>query len=102
MTNSATSTAQTEVLDLSGDKGLVVGIANEHSLAWSAAQHFRNAGAELAGTYLNEKAKPFVAPLATELAAPIFLPCDVSGPASSRPFSRRSRPHGADSTFSST
>lgn len=80
MTNSATSTAKAEVLDLVGRKGLVVGIANEHSLAWSAAQHFRNAGAELAITYLNEKAKPFVEPLAKELAAPMVLPCDVSNP----------------------
>jgi enoyl-[acyl-carrier protein] reductase I len=49
-----------EVLDLSGRRGLVVGIANEHSLAWAAAHHFRNAGAELAVTYLNDKAKPYV------------------------------------------
>jgi enoyl-[acyl-carrier protein] reductase I len=65
-------------LDLTGRKGLVVGIANEHSLAWSAAQHFRNAGAELAITYLNDKAKPFIEPLAQQLSAPIFLPCNVS------------------------
>lgn len=80
MTNSATSTAQREILDLGGRKGLVVGIANEYSLAWSAAQHFRNAGAELAVSYLNDRAKPYVEPLAMELAAPIFLPCDVSKP----------------------
>ena len=69
-----------EVLDLKGHKGLVVGIANEHSLAWSAARHFRNAGADLAITYLNEKAKPFVEPLAQEVEAPIFLPCSVAAP----------------------
>tara|TARA_R110000868_G_scaffold61059_1_gene185659 strand:+ start:1805 stop:1969 length:165 start_codon:yes stop_codon:yes gene_type:complete len=45
-----------EVIDLKDRKGLVVGIANEHSVAWSAAQHFRNAGADLAMTYLNDKA----------------------------------------------
>lgn len=78
MTISAASAAPAEALDLSGRKGLVVGIANEHSLAWSAARHFRNAGAELAVTYLNEKAKPFVEPLATDLAAPMVLPCDVA------------------------
>jgi enoyl-[acyl-carrier protein] reductase I len=55
-----------ESLDLAGRKGLVVGITNEHSLAWLAAQHFRNAGAELAITYLNDKAKPFVEPLARQ------------------------------------
>ena len=69
-----------EILDLGGRKGLVVGIANEHSLAWSAAQHFRNAGAELAITYLNDKAKGFVEPLARQVEAPIFVPCDVTVP----------------------
>jgi len=69
-----------ESLDLRGRKGLVVGIANEHSLAWSAARHFHNAGAELAITYLNDEAKPFVEPLAQQLSAPIFLPCNVSSP----------------------
>ena len=69
-----------EVIDLKGRKGLVVGIANEHSLAWSAAQHFRNAGADLAMTYLNDKAKPFVEPLAREAGASLFLPCDVAKP----------------------
>lgn len=67
-----------EAIDLSGQKGLVVGIANEASLAWAAAQHFRSAGAELAITYLNDKAKPFVEPLAQRVAAPIFLPCNVA------------------------
>src|SRR3974390_727163 len=67
-----------EALDLTRRKGLVIGIANEHSLAWSAAQHFRKGGADLAITYLNDKAKPFVEPLARQLSAPIFLPCNVS------------------------
>ncbi len=40
-----------EVIDLAGRKGLVVGVANADSLAWSAARRFRNAGAELAMTY---------------------------------------------------
>jgi enoyl-[acyl-carrier protein] reductase I len=69
-----------EVIDLKGRKGLVVGIANEHSLAWSAARHFRNAGADIAITYLNDKAKPFVEPLAREAGASLFLPCDVTEP----------------------
>lgn len=69
-----------EVIDLKGKKGLVVGIANEHSLAWSAAKHFRNAGADLALTYLNDKAKPYVEPLSREAEAELFLPCDVSKP----------------------
>ena len=69
-----------EILDLAGRKGLVVGIANEESLAWWAAKHFHEAGAELALTYYNEKAKPFVAPLAERVAAPIVEPCNVSIP----------------------
>ena len=69
-----------ELIDMKGRKGLVVGIANEHSLAWSAAQHFRNAGADLAITYLNDKAKPFVEPLAQQVDAQLFLPCNVAEP----------------------
>jgi len=65
---------------LSGKKGLVLGIANEHSLAYGCAKAFRALGAELAVTYLNLKAKPFVEPLAKEVDAPIFLPVDVREP----------------------
>ena len=61
-------------------KALVVGVANEHSIAWGCAKAFRELGAELAITYLNEKARPFVEPLARELEAPLFLPLDVSIP----------------------
>ena len=42
-------------------KGLIVGIANEHSIAWGCAQAIHAAGGELALTYLNDKAKPYVA-----------------------------------------
>ena len=48
---------------LTGKKGLIVGIANEHSLAYGCARHFRASGAELAITYLNMKAEPYVRPL---------------------------------------
>jgi enoyl-[acyl-carrier protein] reductase I len=65
---------------LDGKKGLVIGIANEHSIAWGCAKAFRAFGAELAVTYLNEKAKKFVEPLARELEAPIMLPLDVRTP----------------------
>jgi enoyl-[acyl-carrier protein] reductase I len=80
MDQSISRTESQEVLNLAGRKGLVVGIANEQSLAWSAAQHFRNAGAELALTYLNDRARPHVEPLAELVSAPIFLPCDVTVP----------------------
>jgi enoyl-[acyl-carrier protein] reductase I len=62
---------------LEGKKGLVVGIANDQSIAWGCARAFRALGAELAVTYLNEKAKRFVEPLAQALEAPIFMPMDV-------------------------
>ena len=62
---------------LAGKKALVVGIANEHSIAHGCAKAFRSLGAELAITYLNDKARPHVEPAAEALAAPIFLPLDV-------------------------
>jgi len=68
------------VLPLQGKKALVIGIANEHSIAWGCARVFRRQGAELAITYLNEKARPFVEPQALEAAASIFLPLDVTQP----------------------
>lgn len=61
-------------------KALVVGIANEHSIAYGCAAAFHELGADIALTYLNEKAKPFVEPLAHKLKAPIFAPLDVSKP----------------------
>lgn len=63
---------------LAGKHGLVVGIANNASIAWGCTKQFRNHGAELAITYLNDKAKPYVEPLAKEVSAPIFMPLDVT------------------------
>jgi Enoyl-(Acyl carrier protein) reductase len=65
---------------LEGKKGLIIGIANESSIAWGCAKAFRAFGAELAVTYLNDKAKKFVEPLARELEASIMLPLDVRTP----------------------
>lgn len=67
----------TAIVDLAGKRGLVVGIANEHSIAAGCARAFREAGADLAVTYLNEKAEPFVRPVADELSAELVGPCDV-------------------------
>jgi len=61
-------------------KGLIVGIANEQSIAWGCAKAFRALGADLAVTYLNDRAKQYVEPLARELEAPILLPLDVRTP----------------------
>ena len=62
---------------LEGKRGLVVGIANEQSIAWGCAKAFRALGAEVAVTYLNDKAKKHVEPLAKELEAEIFMPLNV-------------------------
>ncbi|MCA1969568.1 MAG: enoyl-ACP reductase FabI [Rhizobium sp.] len=66
--------------NLAGKRGLVVGIANEMSIAAGCAEAFRAAGAELAVTYLNEKAKPFVRPVAEKLGAALLAPLDVRIP----------------------
>lgn len=65
---------------LAGRKGLVVGIANEHSIAYGCARIFRRCGAELAVTWLNDKARSHVEPLARELDAPIAMALDVEQP----------------------
>lgn len=80
MTVPVGDTARVAPLDLRGRRGLIVGIANEDSLAWSAAEHCHSAGAELAITYLNDKARPHVEPLAAAVGAPILLPCNVLDP----------------------
>ena len=65
---------------LQGKKGLVVGIANEHSIAWGCARAFHATGADLAITWLNDKARPHVQPLAERLEASIQMPLDVEQP----------------------
>jgi len=65
---------------LVGKKGLVVGIANEHSVAYGCARQFRAAGADLAITYVNVRTEPYVRPLAAALGSEIVLPCDVAVP----------------------
>ncbi len=73
-------TTQAPQPPLKGAKALVVGIANEHSLAYGCAKAFSELGADLALTYLNDKAKPYVEPLAQALGAPLFLPLDFAQP----------------------
>lgn len=63
---------------LAGKTGLVVGIANGDSIAAGCARAFHGEGAELIVTYLNERAKPHVAPIADEVDAKRFLPLDVT------------------------
>ncbi len=72
-----TATDPVKLLDLKGKKGLVIGIANEQSIAFGCARHCHAYGAELAVTYLNEKSEKYVLPLAQQLEAGIVMPCDV-------------------------
>jgi len=65
---------------LEGRKTLVVGIANEHSIAYGCAKAFRAAGSDLAVTWLNDKGRTYVEPLAQELQAEITGPLDVAAP----------------------
>jgi enoyl-[acyl-carrier protein] reductase I len=65
---------------LEGKRGLIVGIANDQSIAWGCARAFRAFGAELAVTYLNDKARKHVEPLAKIVEAPIVMPLDVRTP----------------------
>ena len=84
---------------LHGKRALVIGIANEHSIAYGCARVFRQLGADLAVTYLNEKARPYVEPLAKELGGIDLRPLRRRDEtASSRPSSNRSAKPGAAST----
>ena len=64
-------------LPLAGKRGLVTGIANADSIAWGCAKAFRAMGAELAVTYLNDKARPHVEPLARQMDASLLMPLDL-------------------------
>ena len=65
------------MMSLKGKRALVVGVANDQSIAWGCAKAFASAGAKLAMTYLNDKAEPHVRPLAEALGAELILPLDV-------------------------
>ena len=67
----------TALLDLTGKKGLIVGIANEQSIAYGCAKILRLAGSDLALTYQNERSEKYVKPLAAQLGCIFTLPCDV-------------------------
>ncbi len=65
------------MIDLKGKIGLVVGIANDKSMAYGCANKFKENDAELVITYLNKESEPYVRPLAEKLQAKLILPCDV-------------------------
>jgi enoyl-[acyl-carrier protein] reductase I len=67
---------------MQGKRGLIMGVANNRSIAWGIAKAAAAQGATLAFTYQGEALKKRVEPLATELGSNLVLPCDVSDPAS--------------------
>ena len=74
------------MFSLQGRKALIVGIANEHSIAWGCARALKEQGADVAVTWLNAKAEPHVRPLAEQLGAGIMGPLDVSVPGETEAF----------------
>ena len=87
---------------MSGKRGLVMGVANDHSIAWGIAKALASEGAALAFTYQNDALGKRVAPLAGELgAADRLFRCDVEDLESSTRCSRRSGPFGTISISSS-
>lgn len=68
------------MFDLTGAKALVVGVANDQSIAFGCAKALKAQGADLAITYLNDKAESYVRPLAEDLGAQIIAPLDVRDP----------------------
>ena len=85
------------MFSLQGKKALIIGIANENSIAYGCAKALRAQGADLAVTYQNEKAEKYVRPLAEGLSAEIIAPLDVRGTGSSPRCSTRSASGGAGS-----
>jgi enoyl-[acyl-carrier protein] reductase I len=70
---------------LKDKRALVVGVANDQSIAWGIARAFRQSGADLAITYLNQKAEAYVRPLAERVNAAIVMPLDVERPEQEEP-----------------
>ncbi len=68
------------MFSLEGQHALVIGIANDDSIAWGCAQALHRQGTKLAITWLNDKAEPHVRPLAESLGADIMMPLDVTQP----------------------
>ncbi len=75
------STASMQDL-MKGKRGLIMGVANDHSIAWGIAKTLAAQGAELAFTYQGEALGKRVRPLAEQLGVPLVLPCDVEDIAS--------------------
>ena len=80
MNTTINSSAMQSMPILTGKKGLIVGIANDQSIAFGCAKVIRELGGAIAVTYMNAKAEPHVRPLADQLGAEIIAPLDVEQP----------------------
>ncbi len=88
---------------MKGKRGLVMGVANNRSIAWGIAEACRRAGAELALTYQGDALKKRVEPLAAEIGAHVVGHCDVTEPATiDAVFAEVGAASGTGSTSSST
>ncbi|MGJ8556265.1 MAG: SDR family oxidoreductase, partial [Sulfitobacter geojensis] len=67
---------------MQGKRGLIMGLANDKSIAWGVAKQLADAGAELAFSFQGDALKKRVVPLAAQLGSDIVLPCDVGDEAS--------------------
>lgn len=66
---------------MDGKRGLILGVANDHSIAWGIARALHREGAQLGFTYASETLERRVRPLAESLGAPLIAPCDVTSDA---------------------
>ena len=67
---------------MAGKRGLIMGLANDKSIAWGIARACAEAGAELAFSYMGEAFKKRVVPLADQLGVEVLIDCDVGSPES--------------------
>lgn len=79
---------------MQGKRGLIMGVANNHSIAWGISKALAAQGAELAFTYQGEALGKRVKPLAAELGSDFIVPCDVEDVASVDALLRRSAKNG--------
>ena len=70
------------LIKLNGKKGIILGIANEKSIAWGIAEKLSQCGADLAFSYVNDSIKKRVLPLAEKCKSQIVLECDVTSDSS--------------------
>ena len=82
MADSATALLPLQGNLMRGRRGMIMGVANDKSLAWGIAKHLSAQGAELAFTFQGEALEKRVRPLAGSLGSKLILPCDVTDAAS--------------------